>query len=396
MSSIAQDANDLLPTLVNIRRDLHQIPEFGLHLPKTQQYLLDQIQDLGEISLGKDLSSIVLTIDSGAPGPTVLLRSDMDGLAVEEQNDLPYKSTNGFMHACGHDLHMASAIGAAKLIHQRKDQLVGKVVIWFQPGEEGHGGADLMIEEGALSISGEMPIAAYGLHVFTSIPHGLFTTKPGALMASAGGVVVELAGQGGHGSMPWLAKDPIAAAVEVISSLQQFVTKQFSALDPVIINVGWFHAGDQSTTNVIPESASFGVTIRTFSKQSYEQVIRTLPGFIESIAGAHQVSAKIRFDPASKVVINDPEKFELSKKVIIDCFGEDRFLEMTEPITGGEDFSSILEHVPGTFAFLGSCPPDINHETASTNHSSKAIFDDSVVAYGAAWLASMAISHLSK
>ena len=396
MSSIAKDANDLLPELVRIRRELHQIPEFGLRLPKTQQYLLDQINHLGEITLGKDLSSIVLTIDSGSPGPTVLLRTDMDGLAVEEENELPYKSMNGFMHACGHDLHMASAIGAARLLSQRKSEFKGKVAIWFQPGEEGHGGADLMIEEGALEITGELPVAAYGLHVFTSIPLGLFTTKPGALMASAGGVVVELTGQGGHGSMPWLSKDPISAAVEVISSLQQFVTKQFSALDPVILNVGWFQAGDRSTTNVIPETASFGATIRTFSKQSYEQVIQTLPRFIESIANAHQVSAKVSFDPASKVVINDSEKFQLSKQVILDCFGADRFLEMTEPITGGEDFSSILEQVPGTFAFLGACPKDLDPETAPTNHSSKALFDDSVVADGAAWLTAMALHHLKR
>jgi amidohydrolase len=396
MSSIAKDANDLLPELVQIRRDLHQVPEFGLHLPETQQYLLGQIKDLGDITLGKRLSSIVLTIDSGVPGPTVLLRADMDGLAVEEENELSYKSTNGFMHACGHDLHMASAVGAARVLSRRKSEFKGKVAIWFQPGEEGHGGADLMIEEGALEVTGEIPVAAYGLHVFTSIPLGLFTSKPGPLMASAGGAVVELTGQGGHGSMPWLSKDPISAAVEVISSLQLFVTKQFSALDPVILNVGWFQSGDRSTTNVIPETASFGATIRTFSKQSYEQVIKTMPGFIDSIAAAYHVDAKVSFDPASKVVVNDFDKFESTKQVIIECFGAERFSEMNEPITGGEDFSSILEYVPGTFAFLGACPKDLNPETAPTNHSSKAVFDDSVVADGAAWLAAMAIHHLKR
>ena len=393
MSSIVSEASEMADELVKIRRDLHQIPEFGLDLPKTQQYVLSKIEHLGEITLGKRLSSIVLLIDSGKPGPTVILRSDMDALAVNEETNLEYSSTNGFMHACGHDLHMASAIGAAKLLSNQKDQWSGKVSIWFQPGEEGHGGADIMIEEGALEIGGNA-VASYGLHVFSSMPLGIFAGRAGALMASASGVVVTVKGQGGHGSMPWLAKDPIIAAVAMISSLQGFITQKLSPLKPVIINVGWVKAGDESTTNVIPEAASFGATIRTFSDESLDQVKALLPQYLESIAATHDVQVSHRFNPASSVVNNNPENFELSKRAVVEEFGEERFLEMEEPITGGEDFSSILKKVPGNFIFLGACPAGSDYETAPTNHSTQAVFDDSVVADGAAWLATMALTHL--
>ena len=394
MSSIVSDARAMAAELVKIRRHLHQIPEFGLQLPKTQQFVLSQIRDLGEITLGKKLSSIVLLIDSGKPGPTVILRSDMDALAVIEEAEVEYRSANGFMHACGHDLHMAAAIGAAKLLSARKQQWRGKVSIWFQPGEEGHGGADMMIEEGALEIGAD-PVASYGLHVFSSMPLGVFAGRAGALMASASGVVVTVKGQGGHGSMPWLAKDPIIAAVSMIASLQDFVAKKLSPLQPVIINVGWVKAGDESTTNVIPETARFGATIRTFSDESLEQVRDLLPAHLDSIAKTHEVSVSHHFDPASMVVNNNPENFELSKKVAIENFGADRFSELENPMTGGEDFSSILKRIPGNFIFLGACPEDVDYETAPTNHSTQAVFDDVVIADGAAWLASMALEHLA-
>ena len=147
-------ANQFGEELIALRRALHQEPEFALDLPKTQEKILKAIDGLGEITLGKNLTSIVLVIEGAKPGPTVLLRADMDALSVQEETGLDFASTNGFMHACGHDLHMASGVGAAKLLHQNKDKLSGNVASWFQPGEEGHHGADVMIEEGLLEITG--------------------------------------------------------------------------------------------------------------------------------------------------------------------------------------------------------------------------------------------------
>jgi len=388
-------AGELLPELIALRRQLHAIPEFGLQLPATQQLLLREIEGLGEITLGKNLSSIVLKISGAKPGPTVLLRADMDALAVEEQTGLDYASTNGFMHACGHDLHMAIGVGAAKLVHDIRSELAGEVLIIFQPGEEGHHGADLMIEEGALLATGEKPIRAYGIHVFSSYPAGMIGSRAGALMASAGDLIVKVRGSGGHGSMPWLSKDPISVLTEIASALQTMVTKRFSAFDPVIVNIGWLRAGDTATTNVIPETAAFGATVRTFSESNSQKLKSHTTELAQSIAQAYGLEAEVEFGRATKVLMNDPLAIQAVEKIASELFGAERYLNLPTPIAGGEDFASILHEIPGAFVFMGACPPGVDHESAPTNHSNKAVFDDSVLADGAALLAALAVDALS-
>ena len=387
-------ANNLSEDLIALRRRLHQIPEFALDLPQTQKTLLAELESLGEITLGKSLSSIVLVIRGGTPGPTVLLRADMDALRVSEETNLDFASNNGFMHACGHDLHMSAGVGAAKLIYEMKDQLKGDVAIWFQPGEEGHHGADVMIAEGKLEITGTRPIAAYGLHVFTSLPVGMIACKPGAMMASAGDMNVTFHGAGGHGSMPWLSKDPVAPMVEAISSLQTLINKNFDQFDPVILNVSWIRAGDDATNNVIPDTASFGATVRTFSKVNTEKLHVQASKLITSIAEGFGIKAKIEFNEPTKVLINDDKSVERVSKIAKELVGSAGYLAMENPIAGGEDFASIVDLIPGAFVFLGACPKDMDHTTAPTNHSAKAVFDDSVIPLGAALLASLASSHL--
>jgi len=288
----------MLPELQSLRRKLHQIPEFGLELPNTLKVILDEISPLGEITLGKSITSAVLHIKGDLPGPTVLLRADMDALAVIEDTGVPYASTNGFMHACGHDLHMAMGVGAAKILASRKSELKGEVIIFFQPGEEGHHGADVMIEEQALMVSGSKPIRAYGLHVFSSYPLGMMGSRSGPLMASAGDLLVTVTGSGGHGSMPWLSKDPISVLNEIMSSLQTMVTKRFSAFDPVIVNIGWVRAGDTATTNVIPETASFGATVRVFSEENATKLKQYTQELVDSIATGFGLSATVEFTRA--------------------------------------------------------------------------------------------------
>ena len=381
-------------TLIGIRRELHQIPEFALDLPKTQARILAAIEGLGEITLGKDLTSIALVIRGGKPGPTVLLRADMDALKVEEETGLEYASTNGFMHACGHDLHMAGAIGAAQILASHKDELNGDVLIWFQPGEEGHHGADVMIEEGMLELTGSRPVAAYGLHVFTSLPLGAIACKPGPLMASAGDLHVTFHGSGGHGSMPWLSKDPVTPMVEAITALQNLINKSFDQFDPVILNVGWIRAGDDATTNVIADSASFGATVRTFSEVNTKKLHELAPKLIHSIADGFGLSAEVEFGRATKVLMNDPASVERVERVAKSLVGEAGYVPMQNPIAGGEDFASIVAEVPGAFVFVGACPPEIDYQPAPTNHSAKATFDDSVLPLCSALLASLAMEHL--
>lgn len=381
-------------TLIGIRRELHQIPEFALDLPKTQARILAAIEGLGEITLGKDLTSIALVIRGGKPGPTVLLRADMDALKVEEETGLEYASTNGFMHACGHDLHMAGAIGAAQILASHKDELNGDVLIWFQPGEEGHHGADVMIEEGMLELTGSRPVAAYGLHVFTWLPLGEIACKPGPLMAAAGDLHVRFHGSGGHGSMPWLSKDPVTPMVEAITALQNLINKSFDQFDPVILNVGWIRAGDDATTNVIADSASFGATVRTFSEVNTKKLHELAPKLIHSIADGFGLSAEVEFGRATKVLMNDPASVERVERVAKSLVGEAGYVPMQNPIAGGEDFASIVAEVPGAFVFVGACPPEIDYQTAPTNHSAKATFDDSVLPLCSSLLVSLAMEHL--
>jgi len=394
-AAIAKEATEQLSELQAIRRKLHQIPEFALHLPNTLKIILDEIDGLGAITLGKSLTSAVLHIKGGQPGPTVLLRADMDALTVVEDTGLDFASTNGLMHACGHDLHMAIGIGAARILKNHAAELKGDVIIWFQPGEEGHSGADVMIDEGALLVSGQKPIAAYGIHVFSSSPLGQFNSRAGALMASAGGMTVTFKGSGGHGSMPWLSVDPISAMTEAMSALQTMVTKRFDAFDPVIVNIGWVRAGDTATSNVIPETASFGATIRTFSPQHANKIKAFTRELLEGIASSFGLSVQIEFDSATKVLMNDPAAIERVERVLEQMLGPGRYQDMPTPIAGGEDFASVLAEVPGAFIFLGACPPEVAIQNASTNHSNRAQFDDSVLADGAALLASLAIDTLN-
>jgi hippurate hydrolase len=393
--SILEQAQSMLPELQSLRRKLHQIPEFGLELPNTLKVILDEISPLGEITLGKSITSAVLHIKGDLPGPTVLLRADMDALAVIEDTGVPYASTNGFMHACGHDLHMAMGVGAAKILASRKSELQGEVIIFFQPGEEGHHGADVMIEEQALMVSGSKPIRAYGLHVFSSYPVGMMGSRSGPLMASAGDLLVTVTGSGGHGSMPWLSKDPISVLNEIMSALQTMVTKRFSAFDPVIVNIGWVRAGDTATTNVIPETASFGATVRVFSEENATKLKQYTQELVDSIATGFGLSATVEFTRATKVLMNDPQAISSVEKVTSELFGTSRYINLPTPIAGGEDFASIVSEVPGAFVFMGACPPGIDHTTAATNHSNKAVFDDSVLGDGAALLASLAVDALS-
>jgi amidohydrolase len=391
---VLAQAKAMLPELQALRRQLHQIPEFGLELPKTLEVILQQISGLGEITTSKEISSAVLHIKGDQPGPTVLLRADMDALAVIEDTNLDYASTNGYMHACGHDLHMAMGVGAAKILASRKSEIKGDVIIFFQPGEEGHHGADVMIDQGDLMVSGSKPIRAYGLHVFSSYPLGMMGSKAGPLMASAGDLFVTVSGSGGHGSMPWLSKDPISVLTEIMSALQTMVTKRFNAFDPVIVNIGWVKAGDTATTNVIPESASFGATVRVFSEENATKLKKYTAELAESIAKAFGLSATVDFTRATKVLLNDASAIQSVEKVTTKLFGTGRYVNLPAPIAGGEDFASIVHEIPGAFVFMGAAPPGVDPSTAATNHSNKAVFDDSVLADGAALLVELAFEAL--
>lgn len=394
IQALVAEAALLQPDLVKIRRTAHQNPEFGLKLPKTVELVLAEISDLGEVTVDHEISAVTLLIRGAKPGPVVLLRADMDALAVQETTGLDFASTNGYMHACGHDLHIAMGVGAARLVHAHRDELAGSVLIWFQPGEEGHGGADLMIQRNMHLVDREVPVAAYGLHVFTNGILGEFSSKSGPLMASAGDLVVTFRGAGGHGSMPWLSRDPISVLAEALTSMQTMLSKRFSPFDPVVVNVGWVRAGDTHTANVTPETASFGATIRTFSVENFTRVREHLSRLLNATAEAHGIEVEIEYSAASQVVVNTAPEVARAEAMVKATFGEDKWFTMDDPVTGGEDFSSVLLEMPGAFIFLGACPPDLDPDTQPSNHSNYAIYDDAVLKDGAALLAGLAIDIL--
>ncbi|MFF2822026.1 M20 family metallopeptidase [Arthrobacter koreensis] len=389
----AAEGQDLLPELVALRRDIHREPEVGLHLPLTQQKILDALDGLGlEIITGKSLSSVTAVLRGGEDGPSVLLRGDMDALPVEELTDLEYASTNGAMHACGHDLHVAGLVGAARLLAAQQRDISGNVIFMFQPGEEGDGGAGLMIEEGVLEAAGEKPVAAYGVHVRPG-PLGLFRTKPGTLMAGANELRITVQGSGGHGSQPHNALDPVPALVEIAGALQVMATRKFSVFDPIVLTITQLEAG--RAINVIPDSARLGASVRTLSAESVDRLIVETKALADGIAAAHGCTAEVSFEILYPMTENDPARTFEAMRELREMFGEERVLQSRDPLMGSEDFSLVLQKIPGTFLFLGATPPDVDPDTAAWNHSPRVLFDDSVLADQAAALAQLAFNRLT-
>jgi hippurate hydrolase len=394
--SIRADAVELAPDLVALRRELHQIPEIGLHLPRTQERVLAALAGLPvEISTGTDVSSVTAVLRGGRPGPAVLLRGDMDALPVTERTGAPFTSRHeGVMHACGHDLHTAGLVGAVQLLAARRAGLPGDVVFMFQPGEEGWDGAGHMIREGVLSAAGRPVVAAYGLHVIADLAGHRFTGRPGPLMSASDALFVRVVGAGTHGSRPFGGLDPVPAACEMVTALQTMVTRRFDIFDPVVVTVGTFHAGTRR--NVIPDDASFEATVRSYSVAARERMRAESVRLCEDIAAAHGMRADVRYESEYPVTVNDPEHHEFVADTVRDVFGDDRFEPMPYPDTGSEDFSRVLDAVPGAYVFLGACPPGADPDTVPTNHSPLATFDDAVLPDGAALLAELAVRRLNR
>ncbi|MFF8846284.1 M20 family metallopeptidase [Streptomyces sp. NPDC015127] len=393
--SLRDDALALQGDLVELRRTLHREPELGLHLPRTQDHVLRSLEGLPlETSLGDGLSSVTGVLRGTRPGPTVLLRGDMDALPVTERTGLGFAADTDRMHACGHDLHTTMLVGAARLLSAHRERLAGDVVFMFQPGEEGHDGAGHMIAEGVLTASGTAPVAAYGLHVMSSgLPAGVFATRRGPVLAASDTVYVTVRGAGGHGSMPHLAKDPIPAACEMVLALQTLVTRGFDVHDPVVVTVGSFHAGTQH--NVIPGEVRFEATVRSYSPAAHARVRDGVVNVVRGIAGAHGLEAEVDYQETYPVTVNDAAEAEFAAGVVAELHGEERYLWMERPISGSEDFSRVLAEVPGAFLALGAAPAGTDPTTAPNNHSPFAVFDESVLSQGASLLATLALDRLA-
>jgi len=397
--AVIDDAAAIAGDIARLRHAIHAEPEVGLDLPLTQQKIISALDGLPlEVTTGTALSSVtaVLRGTANSGGPVVLLRADMDALPVTERTGVNYASTiDGAMHACGHDLHSAMLAGAARLLSDSRADLAGSVVFMFQPGEEGYAGAKYMIDEGVLDAAGERPAAAYALHVASAeLPTGVFSTRPGPMMAAAEVLDVTVHGHGGHASQPHHARDPIPAACEIVLALQLLVTRKFDIFDPVVITVGSFHAG--TTDNVIPDSAHFVATVRSFSPSARERVRNAALRLVRDVAAAHGLTVSAEFTNSYPVTVNDQAEAQFAAQVVAEVVGEGRYVGQANPMAGAEDFSYVLERVPGAFVMLGACPPGADPATAPFNHSADAVFDDAVLADGTAVYAELALRRLAR
>jgi hippurate hydrolase len=396
--TFVDEAAALAPRLISLRRELHRDPEIGLDLPRTRKRVLDALAGLPlEITTSDADGSVVAVITGAAPAARrhcVFLRGDMDALPVREETGLDYAAAGDTMHACGHDLHTAMLAGAAMLLADRRDELAGDVVLLFQPGEEGFNGAARMIEAGALDASPAPAVAAYALHVTSArFGNGVFATRPGPLMAASDILRVTVRGRGGHASAPHETLDPIPVAAEMVTALQTIVTRAIDTFQPVVITVGMFRGGIRE--NVISDDAEFSAAVRTFDPGTRATLMARVTALCEGIATAHGLTADVEWERLYPVTANDPAEAGFLLETVSALLGEDATQVMETPMTGSEDFSRILQRVPGALAFLGATPRDADPEAADFNHSAHAVFDDAVLPRGAAVLAELARARLA-
>src|SRR3954462_10841142 len=381
---------------IDLRRRLHRQPEIGLHLPRTQATVLDALAGLPiEVTTGKSTSSVVGVLRGARPGPTYLLRADMDALPVQEDTGLPFASEiPGAMHACGHDTHVAMLLGAARLLAERRDEITGQVVFMVQPGEEGFHGARFMLEEGLLDVVREAPVSgAFALHITSAFTSGTVNVRPGPMMAAADQWRMVVHGRGGHAPQPPAAADPIPVAAEIVLALQSMVTRRVDVFDPAVVTVAHIEAG--STNNVIPDTAFLEGTIRTLSAQTRSAVVAGVQRVATAIAGAHEMTVQFEHVEGYPVTVNDPGAAATVLETSAALLGPQAAAPMAVPLMGAEDFSYVLQRVPGALAFLGGCPPRLEPENAPPNHSNLVVFDEEPLPAGVALYARVALDALA-
>ncbi|UZJ24525.1 M20 family metallopeptidase [Rhodococcus antarcticus] len=388
-------ATELQPRTVALRRALHRHPEQGLLLPRTQAAVLAELADVPglEVSTGRSCSSVVGVLTGARPGPTVLLRGDMDALPLPEDTGLPFASeVAGSMHACGHDAHVAMLASAARLLSARRDELAGRVVLMFQPGEEGHHGARTMIDDGVLDIAGR-PVSALALHVSATVACGQVQVRPGPMMASTDTLRVTVTGRGGHASAPDQALDPVSAAAATIGALATMVGRRISVFDPAVVTVAHLWAG--TTHNIIPETAHLEGTLRCLSEDTRALLREEVRRVCLHTAAAHGCTAEVVLEPGYPVTVNDPRVVATVQALARSLLGAGSAPPMENPVMGAEDFAYVLAQVPGAMAFLGASPPGVDPAHAAANHSNRVVFDEDVLASGVALLAGFALGELA-
>jgi len=347
--NLSDATRELHPQIVEMRHDLHKIPEIGLEEFKTCAYIMDKLSGYGVKHDKITETGVSGLIDSGSDGPTVMLRADIDALPMPEEAEHDYVSTHpGFMHGCGHDTHVATLLGVASRLNSEGLKR-GCVKLNFQPGEEGRHGAESMIAAGIM----ENPRVdyAYGQHVWAYAPTGQIWIQEGPIMAAVDTVYVKIIGAGTHAAMPEGGVDPIYAGAQVVTALQSVITRNINPLEPGVITVSEFHGG--TAHNVIPEKVTLTMSVRVFDDETHATIERRIHEIVEGVAGALGCRAEIRYVHEHQPTINHPEVAQVVREEAIAIVGADN-VAATQKVMGAEDFGDYARLVPAAFAFVGA------------------------------------------
>jgi amidohydrolase len=391
---IVKEVKRIENDIINWRRELHKIPEYSFELQKTSKYIREKLEEFDIEYRIAAKTGIIATIYGRNDGPTIGIRADMDALPIKEETNLPYKSEHsGFMHACGHDAHVAILLGAARILSENKDNLKGNVRLIFQPAEETTGGAKLMIEEGCL----ENPKVDYiiGLHIgtmFKEVGNGQIGVKKGGLMASVDSFTIKVSGKGGHGALPHLCIDPILIAAEMITSLQKIVSREINPVHSAVITTGMISGG--TDFNIIPEEVMFKGTIRTLDKVDRDFIGNRIQEIVNQIALANRARAAVDYKRYYPVLINDEhitkELINSANKIV----KAENVVEIQSPSMAAEDVSFYLNEIPGTFFILGSTNVS-NGGIDYPHHNAKFDINENVLWIGTAIFIQFIIDHLT-
>jgi amidohydrolase len=385
----SSEAEGLSSQMVSWRRDLHQHPELGFHETRTAALVAAVLGELGlEVRTGVGRTGVVGFLQGGRPGLTVMLRADMDGLPIQEISDTPYASqTPDVMHACGHDGHVSMGLGVATLLARHAADLPGRVLFLFQPAEEGDGGAAAMIADGALQ--NPVPDAAFGLHLWNTMPLGRVCAQAGPLLAAADVVHITVRGRGGHGALPHEAVDAIAVTGQILSALQTIVSRNVDPQETAVLTIGRVHGG--TAFNVIAETVEMYGTIRTFSPAIRETVLTRLRVLLDGITAGMGAQYALAVQSAAPAVVNDPLISEVARAAAVQVVGATSVV-WRPPLMVSEDFAEYQRFVPSCFMLLGSGNDELGLNVP--HHNPRFDFDERALPMGAALLATAATRFL--
>lgn len=386
MIDFRKDAQAMKDDVIAWRRDFHMHPELSFEETRTAKIIADHLTSLGITTrTGVGKTGVVGELEGTGPGPTIMLRFDIDALPIQEESGVEYASIyDGKLHGCGHDGHAAIGMATAALLAKHTDAFKGKVRFIFQPAEEIASGAQAMVDDGALD---PLPDMCFGLHLHSRTDYGMIKVEPGPVLAAADMFKFTVVGKGGHGAEPQDAIDPIVITTQIVSNLQTIVSRNVDPLDVAVVSIGSIHAGD--APNVIPDMCEVTGTIRTYYPETREMVHRRVQEIVEGIAHANGAEAEFELMYGVPATVNNPEITEELIPLLEEIVGAEN-INLNERATPSEDMSIFLQLVPGTYFVLGAGAPDY-----PPHHNPKFHWDDDVLPLGAA-LMSEIVAHFSQ